>query len=334
MDKFSEAFRFRTGIGDPDRCLDLDYSSRFFTIGSCFAEQIGSSIRNLKFNISVNPFGTVYDPISIHRLLDYALDNHGPGPASYVERDGVFYCDEFHSSVHATSVESLNEKIRELIQTVHHDLRHADVLMITWGTAWSYSRKDSGKPVANCHKMPGQLFSKTLLQPSELIASFHAMYDRIRKINPEIKLMLTISPVRHVKDTLELNAVSKSVLRLAAHELSQLPGVSYYPAFEIMTDDLRDYRFYGPDLIHPNEQAVDYIWNHLKYFLFSEATRSIMERCEKIIRSLAHRPYQSQTESHQKFLQRLVQEINELNGQVDFSKEWSALQNQLNGSGA
>lgn len=330
MDKFNEGFRFRTETGNPSTCLYLTYLNNFFTIGSCFADNTGKKLHELKFNAVVNPFGTVYDPLSVHRLLKYALLNVVPADSTFVERDGIFFCDELHSSIHAESPEALSKKIYEIISNVHSRLIKADVFLITYGTAFIYSRKDTGKPVANCHKLHGQLFEKKLLSPEEVISSFSEIYALIRNINPQAKFLITVSPVRHTKDTLELNSVSKSVLRLAAHHLKDLPGVFYYPAFEIMNDDLRDYRYYASDLIHPNEQAVEYIWSHLKHFLFPAQTLELITRIEKINLSLAHRTFYLTSVSHKKFLEALNREMLDLNREVDFSRELESVQRKLN----
>lgn len=329
MDKFNDGFRFRTEISTPSECLHLDHTKTFFTIGSCFADHIGAILKTNKFPVTVNPFGTVYDPVSIHRLLKYVIDHTSPDPSDFVERDGIYFCDELHSSVNASSPELLQKKISELISAIRSQFTASDIFLITFGTAWVYVRKDRGKQVANCHKLPGTLFSKQLLQPEQVINSFKDIYALIRKSNPAAQFILTVSPVRHIKDSLELNAVSKSVIRLSAHQLSELPGVFYYPAFEMMNDDLRDYRYYSADLIHPNEQAIEYIWEHLKYFLFGPDTRNLIERYEKIRRSLSHRPFNEHSSAHQAFLNNLIKEMTELNDQLDLSKEIAEIRSRL-----
>jgi len=329
MDRNNEGFRFRTETGNPSTCLDLTYSSTFFTIGSCFADNTGSKLREHKFITAVNPFGTVYDPLSIHRLIKYAIENSTPDTATYVERDGIYFCDELHSSVNASSPEALSLKISELIKYVRRQFLHADVFLITYGTAFIYNRIDTGKPVANCHKLPGRLFDKKLLNPQDVITSFLEVHTLIRKINAAARFILTVSPVRHLKDTLELNAVSKAVLRLAVHNLKEVPGVFYFPAFEIMNDDLRDYRFYAADMIHPNDQAIDYIWSHLRQFLFGSETLDLVARVEKLNRSFNHRPFNPASGSYKKFLESLEKEILEFNPKIDLSNELSEVRKLL-----
>jgi len=329
MDRNNEGFRFRTETGNPSTCLDLNYSSSFFTIGSCFADNTGNKLREHKFISTVNPFGTVYDPLSIHRLIKYAIENNAPDAATFVEREGIFFCDELHSSVNATSGEELSKKINELVADVHKQVQHADVFLITYGTAFIYNRIDTGKPVANCHKLPGRLFDKKLFNPQDVVTSFLEVYELIRKIKPAARFILTVSPVRHLKDTLELNAVSKAVLRLAVHNLKEVPGVFYFPAFEIVNDDLRDYRFYAADLIHPNEQALDYIWSHLRQFLFGSETLDLVARVEKLNRSINHRPFNPVSGSYKKFLESLEKEILEFNPRIDLSTELSEVRKLL-----
>lgn len=329
MDKFNEGFRFRTEINNPSECLNIDHSNSFFTIGSCFADNIGLKLKQSKFPVTVNPFGTVYDPVSIHRLLKYVLSNTIPDQSGYIDRDGIYFCDELHSSINATSPKLLDEKISAIFGDIQASLANSNVFLITWGTAWVYTRNNSGRQVANCHKLPGTLFSKKLLQTEEVEDSFRNMYDLLRLSNPDAKFILTVSPVRHIRDSLEMNGVSKSALRLSAHQLTKLSGVFYYPAFEIMNDDLRDYRFYSADLIHPNEQAVDYIWEHLKRFLFNPDTSSLIDRYEKIRRSISHRPFNQQSPAYKIFLENLLREASVLKGKLDLSEEITEIHERL-----
>lgn len=330
MDSKAKAIRFRTEIGEPSDSLGLDYAARFFTIGSCFSDAVGTRLQNLKFQTAVNLFGTVYDPLSIHRLLHYAIENQIPDRSSYVERDGIFFCDEFHSSVWATTADLLEEKISSIIRTAHDYLKQVDVLLLTYGTAWIYRRKDSGKQVANCHKLPSTFFEKRLLTVSEITASFSLVSERLRILRPQSKILLTVSPVRHVKETLEGNSVSKAILRLAIHQSLYMPWVSYYPAFEILTDDLRDYRYYEGDLIHPNSQAIEYIWTHFSKMMFTEQTLVLMESWNKIRQALEHRPFHPHSDAHKKFLLHLRTELYELAQRLPLQHELLQLDQQIN----
>lgn len=329
MDSKDKAIRFRTEIGEPSEYFGLSHSARFFTIGSCFSETIGERLSACKIQAAVNPFGTIYDPISIHRLLSYAVENQLPDRTSFVQRDGIFFCDEFHSSVYAPSPDLLEEKLNDIIQSAHAHLKQTDVVLITYGTAWSYVRKDSGRQVANCHKLSSGLFEKRLLTVSEITESFDKILNRIRSIRPDALVMLTVSPVRHIKDTLTGNSVSKALLRVAAHELIKQNQVYYYPAFEILTDDLRDYRFYEGDLIHPNAQAVEYIWQHFSKMAFSEQTLHLIFQWEKTRIALAHRPFHPSSEAHKKFLIQLQGDLLEISKRLPLQDELKELDHRI-----
>ncbi|MEY3405825.1 MAG: hypothetical protein RL161_1255 [Bacteroidota bacterium] len=329
MDSKDKAIRFRTEIGEPSEYLGLSHSARFFTIGSCFSETIGERLRACKFQAAVNPFGTIYDPISIHRLLSYAIENQIPDRTSFVQRDGIFFCDEFHSSIYAPSTDLLEEKLKGIIQSAHEELKQVNVLVITYGTAWSYVRKDSGKQVANCHKLSSGIFEKRLLTLSEISDSFKNFSDRFSMIRPDALVMLTVSPVRHIKDTLTGNSVSKAILRVAAHALTNQSNVHYYPAFEILMDDLRDYRFYDGDLIHPNTQAVEYIWQHFSKMAFSEKTLQLIDQWEKIRIALAHRPFHPTSEAHKKFLIQLQSDLLQISKRLQLQDELNELSHRI-----
>ncbi len=202
--------------------------------------------------------------------------------------------------------------------------------MITYGTSWIYERADTGEAVANCHKMPAALFTKRLAGYDEVVKSFEEIYSILRSVNPSLKIILTVSPVRHLKDSLVLNTISKSVLNLACHTItSKYPDVGYFPAFEIMMDDLRDYRFYKDDLIHPTDAAVDYIWDKFSSCYFDKSTLGFLSQWNDISKALAHRPFHKGSESHQRFIKSTLKQLEELNLIVDVDKEIKQLKSQL-----
>jgi hypothetical protein len=202
--------------------------------------------------------------------------------------------------------------------------------MITYGTAWVYQRQDTGEIVSNCHKMPAAAFAKSLLTQKQILASFDAFYRHLKAMNPVIKLVLTVSPVRHLKDTLALNSVSKSLLRLCCHTITeQYPGVDYFPAYEIMMDDLRDYRFYKSDMIHPSADAEDYIWERFLECYASASLREFIAKWQVIQSALKHKPFHPGSSGHQIFLQQTVQQLEALSHLVDVEKERRILLAQI-----
>ncbi len=313
---------FRTELTVPGAPWCLEVGDRVLTLGSCFAQSIGQRFLSNKFQADVNPFGTVYHPLAIHQLLDYAILQEYPAPHTYLNHEGSTYNFDFHSSLSATIQENLEHQIHDRISAVHVAVKNCRVLLITYGTAWLYERTDTGEPVANCHRMPGAMFSKRLASAEEITASFRKTFERLLRINPNIKIVLTLSPVRHIKDTLQLNSVSKAVVRLACHQLSQVLGqVAYFPAYEILLDDLRDYRFYKDDLIHPTEKAEDYIWNKFSETYFSAPTKEFIKEWKTIQQALAHRPFHPESIAHQQFLAKALQQLEELRSIVDVDRE-------------
>jgi hypothetical protein len=217
---------------------------KVLTIGSCFSDSIGDKLLENKFDTLVNPFGTIFDPLSISRLLSYSIDKEEPSPSSYVLSQGVFKNLELHSSFTGLSQDELALKINARLTSTHDLLQNAEWLIITFGTAFIYHHKETKTNIANCQKLPTQDFDKYLANKTELLNDFQDLLDRLKIFNPILKIVLTVSPVRHIADGLEENSISKAVLRqLCAEMASQNSKVTYYPSFEIMMDDLRDYRF-------------------------------------------------------------------------------------------
>lgn len=300
---------FRTELSVKPTSIVIDLNDSLITIGSCFADEIGQKLPTVKFNSLVNPFGTVYNPISIHNLLVMAIKQEAPRLSGYCQREGLFVHHDFHSQFADADQAALTAKLNSQIQSVHQFLKHARVLMLTYGTAWAYDQKSAKQIVANCHKIPQQRFDKILLTQKRILESFENLHKLLQEFNPALQIMLTISPVRHIKDTLELNSVSKSVLRLACHTITQsYSNMAYFPAFEIMMDDLRDYRFYKSDLIHPNEVAVQYIWAKFSDSHLTENAKVFLERWAKVEAGLRHKAFNPSGEMHQAFIQKLEDE--------------------------
>lgn len=307
----------------------ITLADKFFTIGSCFSDEIGEKLAENKFLTSQNPFGTVYNPISIHHLLLLGLNKQFPSAWSYAVNEDIHFNYHFHSSFSALSRNEIENSIQKSISNANEFLSIATRVVITYGTSFVYRLKSNREIAANCHKMPSALFEKELLTESDIVKSFEGFYSKLKSVNPSAKVILTVSPVRHLKDTLELNAVSKSTLRMACHALiSKFPDVEYFPAYEILLDDLRDYRFYKTDRIHPTEEAVEYIWGKFIDAHFNEQTKKFISEWSKIKNDLAHRPFQPGSEKHQIFLKSLLKRLETFHSVVDVSKEISNLKLQ------
>lgn len=298
------------------------------TFGSCFADVIGNYLTTNKFNTLANPFGTIYNPISIHRTLQMICRKEVPDEIDFVESQGAWFHYQFHSSFYGSSREALRERIEEQIKVTHEHLKSCRVLILTYGTAFAYRRKDNRAIVANCHKMPSSLFSKELLSAETILNSTQETITLLKELNPNIRIITTVSPVRHTKDSLQLNSVSKSILRLCAHEL-QKSGIDYFPAYEIMMDDLRDYRFYKADRIHPTEEAETYIIDKFGDQYFDTATKNLLMEWNNIRLALLHKPFQPSSSVHQSFLRKTLERLERIRQTLPVESEITAIKSQL-----
>ena len=321
---------FRTAVTLKPSPYKIQMDDRILTLGSCFAQSIGQKFLDHKLRTLINPFGTTYHPLSIHKLLHYALYHEYPPPHTYLENAGVTFNYDFHSSFHGPEQANLQKQLQECIGVSHYFLKNCRRLIITYGTAWIYERVDTGEAVANCHKMPSAIFAKRMATVAEMVDSFKALHKALETINPALQIILTVSPVRHIKDTLSLNSVSKSALRLACHELSeQFTQVDYFPAYEIMMDDLRDYRFYETDMIHPSEVAEDYIWEKFCEKYFEPSTLQFFNEWTEIRKALAHRPFHPEGNAHQDFLKNTMVRLEAVAPIVDVAEEISQIKSRL-----
>lgn len=320
----------RTELHVPKASWTFGISDPVITLGSCFAATMGQRFVDNKFITLTNPFGTVYHPLAIHRLLDYSIANQAPSRETYLNRDGVWYDYDFHSSLHASSADALANLLHERISIVHDFLRRARVLILTYGTAWAYSLRETGRSVGNCHRMPSSLFDKHLTSPREMIKSFQDSLRRLHEVNPQLRIVLTVSPVRHVKDTLPLNSVSKSALRLACHHLQEEePLVDYFPSYEILLDDLRDYRFYQDDLLHPTTVAENYVWDKFSEAYHTPETRDFLSAWSSVRKALLHRPFHPEHPEHHTFLRKTLSQLRMLANVADVREEIADLEERL-----
>ncbi len=313
---------FRTVLKTKACNHKITHDNNILSIGSCFAATMGERLLENKFNSKTNPFGIIFNPISIFKLLNHVIDGDPLIDDSYVENNDIWYNYDLHSELSHSDKVTLKSDVKSKINRLNDYLKTTDYLIVTLGTAFVYELNGSGEIVANCHKFPAINFTKRLLEVSEIVASFDDLINNIAKINSRIKIILTVSPVRHVKDTLELNAVSKSVLRLVAHEVSErFSNVDYFPSYEIMMDDLRDYRFYKADMLHPNVVAEKYIWEQFMSTYFSEATVSVIAKWQKLKQAIDHRAFHRDSSSHKKFLIDTLRKLKVLNEKMNLSEE-------------
>lgn len=321
---------FRTEVVLPPSVTRIDLAARILTIGSCFSDAIGDQCIANKLTTKANPFGTIYNPHSIHKLIQYAVTNQSVPENTFLQRNDVFLNYDFHSEYSSMDLNNLKDQLKTVISATHSFLKTTQWLIITYGTAWVYEQKETHEVVANCHKQAQALFTKSCMTQKKVLESFAEMYQHLKLLNPEVNIILTVSPVRHLKDTLELNSVSKSVLRVACHTLTQqYKAVYYFPAYEIMLDDLRDYRFYKPDMIHPSDVAEDYIWQKFGDQYFDDKLKSFLTHWKEIRAALTHKPFHPGSTAHQQFIKGTIKKLEELKALVNVEEEMAELRKYL-----
>lgn len=321
--------RWAIDFSIPASPFPISHTSKVLSLGSCFAQTIGSKMQAAKFDVLVNPFGTLFHPFNLADLLKQALAQAPMNPDGVVKREGVFVHYAAHSEVKGATRAELEENYTRQLLCLHHSLEKATHLVLTLGTAWIYQHRDYGR-VANCHKQPASLFEKKLTSLEEMATDLREVMEKLLHVNPNLKIILTLSPVRHIKEGISENQLSKSLLRVLCAQLAQqLEPVTYFPAYEILVDELRDYRFYKSDLVHPSEEAENYIWEKWQNFSFSSETQQKVAEIQKIQLELAHRSFNPDSEAHRKFLQNLLGKLERMQVEVDFSEEIQEVKSRL-----
>ncbi|UCG27790.1 MAG: GSCFA domain-containing protein [Bacteroidales bacterium] len=297
--------QFRTTFSIPAYSSRLSYRKPALFMGSCFSETIGGKLKELKFPVDINPFGIIYNPVSVKNSLDILI------------REKEFSRDDLHqfegqwiSFYHQTAFsdpdpEECLDTINNSIRFSSQFLRKANFLFITFGTAWIYKWKATGQVVSNCHKIPAKKFHRELIEAGEIAGLYTELIDELKNVNPALKIIFTVSPVRHWKDGAEGNQISKATLHLAIrHIRTNFPETGYFPAYEIVMDDLRDYRFYAEDMIHLNRVAADYIWGKFENAFIDEESGKIINEVRNILSAYRHRPIKPGSEAHMVFLKK------------------------------
>jgi lysophospholipase L1-like esterase len=321
---------FRTQIPIPNHPNPIDYNSKIVSLGSCFAENMGDKFQYFKFQSATNPFGIIFNPVSIEKIIRRAVEQGIFTENNIFFHNERWHCYEVHSDLSDSSPEELLGNLNQILRETKKQLQEATHIIITYGTSWVYRNIEKDAIVANCHKVPQKQFTKELLTVATIQESIENTIHLIQSINPNCNFIFTVSPVRHIKDGFVENQWSKANLITAIHDklrtehlsrkLSGLNTVNYFPSYEIMMDELRDYRFYAEDMLHPSQMAVDYIWERFKETTISETAYGIMDAVETIQKSLSHRPFNPNSESHKKFELNLQAKIATLVAQYSFMK--------------
>lgn len=309
------------------------YTDPIMLVGSCFTEHIGNRLKSLKFNVCLNPFGIVYNPLSIAGQLECLL-----GDQPIAREDLVFHEDLWHSWIHHSRFshpdpEYLLESILEQTRAASEFLKRASLLILTFGTPEAYFLKADNRLVSNCHKMPADHFYSRKAGPTELAGQWIPLIGSLRERNPELRMVLTVSPVRYFKDGPTGNQMSKSILFLFIQKLLETyPELYYFPAYEIFMDDLRDYRFYDTDMMHPGPPGIEYVWTRFVQSCIDPAVYPVMKEVESLVKASDHRHGEHQTDAHRRFLKQQISRISEIslkNPFLDFTKELELLDRQI-----
>lgn len=283
---------FRTTIKTRDEVPFMRHSDKMMLMGSCFSDNIGAKLKDAMVDVNVNPFGTIFNPLSIASGLDKIIDNATIAGSELFMSSGVWNSYDFHSRFSMANKDAALQRMNQSIADAHEHLKACEVLILTLGTAVVYRRRDTGEVVTNCHKVPQQQFTRRLATVDEITQALTQSLHRVHEFNPELKVIFTVSPIRHIADGLEMNSLSKAVLRVAVNNVTRTfkEFAGYFPAYEIVIDDLRDYRFYTADMIHPSEVAVEYIWQTFQATYFDDRSTQAIARCERVSKRLKHRP--------------------------------------------
>ena len=324
-----------TEISIPEFKEKMDYSKNMMFFGSCFSENIGQKLLDLKFNIDINPFGILYNPVSIANSLKILLEKRVFTEFDLFQDQGLWNSFNHHSRFSGTDPDSTLEKINSRIAFSHEFLKNTDFLVITFGTAWVYELLFSGQIVSNCHKVPASQFRRFRLGVHEIAEAYRNLIEELWAFNPKLKIVFTVSPIRHWKDGAVQNQLSKSTLLLAIDRIvSGIDKVqcSYFPSYEIVMDELRDYRYYAEDMLHPSPVAIDHIFDRFTKVLVSKESLNISKSVLKIRKAVAHRPVNPQVSEHEKFIRLNLKAIDKLIGDfpyLNLTEEQNYFQKEL-----
>lgn len=316
---------FRTAIEPKPWSDKIGYDSHIVCLGSCFADNIARYLSKSKFRVTASPTGILFNPASIAHSMRLMSSNSPIEESSLIDLGGRFVNYDFHSSISGRSRSEAVGIMTDALTVGGNALKSCNLLIVTLGTAWAYILSETNRVVANCHKQPSSLFERRLLSVAEVVEALEC----IVALAPQ-RVVFTLSPVRHIGEGLEDNSLSKAILRVAIAEVCRRHAerAIYFPAYEIMMDDLRDYRFYADDMTHPSEMAVDYIAEKFFEVAVSNKDRMLMSRVAKIMQAVDHRPFNAASEGYKEFCRLQLMAIDELK-EVDLSEEKAYFERML-----
>ncbi|MDJ0644518.1 MAG: GSCFA domain-containing protein [Flavobacteriaceae bacterium] len=306
---------------EPQQQHQIDYDSKLLLLGSCFAENIGVKLDYFKFQNLINPFGILFHPRAIENLITNAINEKKYGEPDLFRFNEQWSSFEVHSKLNNSSMEQLIHDLNLSVESTYKQINESTHIIITLGTAWVYRHIATDNIVANCHKVPQKEFSKELLSVNEITESLEGIISLIRSLNPKVTIILTVSPIRHLKDGITENNQSKAHLISGVHQVvDPRNNIHYFPGYELMMDELRDYRFYNEDMIHPSQIAIDYIWEKFQLVWISDKAKPTMSEVDNIQKGNLHKPFRPDSEQHQKFLAIQKQKMERLQKAFPFMK--------------
>lgn len=302
---------FRTQVELPKNETEIRHSERIMLWGSCFAENIGNRLLENKFRCQVNPFGILYNPLSIAEALKQVMEGRIYQKTDLFTAGGQWHSWMHHGVFSSVDASACLSAINEHLSLATRELSSVDWLVVTWGTAYIYALKGKERMiVGNCHKQPDKLFERKRLHVDEIVDVWQSLLAGLKDVNPSLKVLFTVSPIRHAKDGMHGNQLSKATLLLAINDLCEkCPDCYYFPSYELVMDELRDYRFYADDMIHLSSKAIDYIWECFGQCYFRAETQEIIREWEEIRRGLEHKPFHPELEAYHQFLSQIVLKI-------------------------
>lgn len=330
--------RFRVEVDLPGSPFHITRKDPLLLLGSCFSTNIGGRLQKLKFNTVLDPFGTLYDPLSIARALETIARDGRFGEDDLFEYEGRYGSFAHSTKFSGTDVQAVLDVMNDQVAMAHGQLKGAPVLMITLGTAWAFRHKEKGEVVANCHKVPSQTFERELLTVEDIVDKMRQAMQAVLRAAPQARFLFTISPVRHLRDGLINDQLGKSVLFVALNDLRKsFPEAAYFPAFELLQHELRDYRFYAEDMAHPSAQAIDFIWGKFEQHFIDAKESRISKQVQAIQAELAHRPLTTDPgalEAYMAKLGRKLKDISSRSPELDWQQEFEQLATLRSGHGS
>ncbi len=324
---------FRTEVEPNKHLSSIEYDSSVVFFGSCFANNIGEKFKQSRLNALVNPYGVIYNPYSVSNTIKSIINKRRFTASDLNYYNGLWHSFAHHSSFSDKDQDVCLTKMNDSNDLAYRCLKQANFVFVTFGTAWVYQLVDTEVVVSNCHKYPSKNFNRFILSVDEIVKIYKHLLTELFVFNPEVQVVFTVSPVRHWKDGAHGNQISKATLMLAIDSLTeQFESCSYFPAFELLMDDLRDYRFYDDDMLHPNNLAIEYIWNKFKSCFFSSKALQYQKEMIKLDKAIHHRPYDSTSESYQVFLKNQIEKIENHKTKfpnADFDIDLNYLRNKL-----